>query len=149
MALSTEDLLQNWGRWLRAGPRVDGQCGSIEGRWRSARCWYPPQPRPLPSDELDALRVDRVMHLVPRRHRNALRLHYLHRFPVFLVARRVAIGADEIEEFMRRARLVVKNLLTRAEKWATMRAITATAGVRRDTHPRGSSVAPRVTPMPG
>ena len=55
------ERLENWGRWLRSGMGGSGgHCVSIEHRYRSPQCWYPPEPR-MVIDVRDAWKVQDAM----------------------------------------------------------------------------------------
>lgn len=62
----------NWVRWCNQKGLYQGRCGSIEGAYRSPQHWDPPEPRPQPIDELDAVLVNRAFtHLAQLSPRNA------------------------------------------------------------------------------
>ena len=125
-------LLENWGRWLRSNPVVRQHCYSIEGRYRSPQCWYPPEPREPDADPHAAMRVERAMPYLPGRSRRALELRYVRRLPLSIVAKRIAIHVGDIDEFMERAKLILKNILTLREKKRIVSADYRDFRLRRD-----------------
>lgn len=123
--MTIEDDLQNWARWVRVRP-VQGHCASIEHRfrfrtspdvdWREA----PPVVPLSPIDVLSAIDVEKVMRLVPKGHRAALKLHYVLRMPYKLACKRLHLGYDVWERYIDDARLMVENLLRRSDKRRTI-----------------------------
>jgi hypothetical protein len=51
---------RNWVRWCLAKGLYQGRTGSIEGAYRSPQHWDPPEPRPEPVDELDAILMNKA-----------------------------------------------------------------------------------------
>lgn len=105
-----EFRLLNWANWALYGRGGKGHCGSIEHRWRSPQCWYPQEPV-IPVDVLDALNVEHCMVRLPAFERRLLKEHYVWRRSARNICRGLAIHKDRFAELLRRARLMVRNLL--------------------------------------
>ena len=125
--MDIEDILMNWARWVRVR-QVQGHCASIEHRYRmKSRAdstptgwgdWLitPPSRPALPVDALSALAVERVMRLVPRGHRKALKLCYVFNMPNKLICLRLVIRLADWDRFLVDARCMVANLLLQQQK---------------------------------
>lgn len=105
--------LCEWGRWGRLKPSY-GHCASIEHRYRSPQCWYPPEPRPVEPNLWDALAVERTMRHLPPKHRKALVMRYIRLMKPEMVWQRLILRPYLLGLHMREARQMVGNLLKKA-----------------------------------
>ena len=55
-----EVRFQNWVRWCNQKGLYRGRVGSAEGDWRSPQIWDPPEPRPEPINDPDAVEMNRA-----------------------------------------------------------------------------------------
>lgn len=102
--------LVEWGRWGRTKPAY-GHCASIEHRYRSPQCWYPPEARPPEPDLWAAVAVEKTMRHLPEDHRKALVFCYVRQMRPEMCWQRLKLRPYLLGERMRRARLMVRNLL--------------------------------------
>ena len=123
-SLSDDELerqLENWGRWCRELPSR-GHCESIESRYRSPQHWHDlgaPQAPARPVDRDAALNVNRAWGVTPQPWKAVLRDWYVFRANPKMACRRVKIPFVAHDDYLRDARLMVRNLLTR-HGWATI-----------------------------
>ena len=104
--------LVNWGNWARVKPHYH-HCASIEHRYRSPQCWYPPEPRPPEPDLFDALAVERTMRHLPQKHRESLFLRYVCRLSPEAVRRKMRVPLEDMWLLLDAARVMVINRLER------------------------------------
>jgi len=102
-------FLTAWGSWCRWSP-APAHCASIEHRYKSPQCWYPPEPRPPPVDEAQALLIERQMRIVQRVPRKLLKFRYVYRAEPIWIARRLRFHALEFDQRLYTARQIVLNL---------------------------------------
>ena len=104
--------LVNWGNWARDKVHY-GHCMSIEHRYRSPQCWYPPEPRPPEPNLFEALDVERVMRFLPSKHREALVLRYVCRMTPEGVRRKLRVPLEDLWLLLDAASVMVTNRLRR------------------------------------
>ena len=103
------DYLLHWGRWLRVS-NPQGQCRSIEHRYRSPQCWYPPEPRPEPPEEQKAQSIEKVMRIVQKGPRRLLKFKYVYRADREWISKRLRLDGDRYETQLYTARQIIKVL---------------------------------------
>jgi hypothetical protein len=101
------DYLLHWGRYVRVS-YPQGHCWSIEHRYRSPQCWYPPDPKPAPVNATWASLVERNMRIVPRVSRRLLKFKYVDRADHAWIRRRLHLRDFDPELY--KARQIIKNL---------------------------------------
>jgi hypothetical protein len=115
----TDDIeitLRNWAAWARI-PKHPAHCGSIEYRYRSPQCWFPPAPQ-ITIDHAAAIEVERLTRFLPARWHMALKYRYVYLADPRWCARRLAVHIDDWPDLLADARSAIGNLLTRAEQRA-------------------------------
>ena len=117
-SLSEHELelaLENWGRWCFE-KAAQGHCMSIEHRWRSPQQWYDlgePKAPSLPIDPLLALAVNRAWRVMPHPYKAVLSEWYVLRRNPVRTCRALAIARSAHDEYIRIARIMCMNILTR------------------------------------
>lgn len=76
-----DELLIEWKKWCfwhdeNIGPDPVS-CASIEHRYVSPQCWWPPEPRQEPPNDWVGLRVEKAVQKLPERPRAVLRMEFL------------------------------------------------------------------------
>ena len=88
-----EDRLQEWKRWCMSGRRHRGQCGSLEGNYRSPQHWDPltwaPDARPI---AYRAFEVELIVVVMPDPWRLTLTLFYIRHAHLAEIRRRLRRG---------------------------------------------------------
>ena len=109
--LSVHLRLENWGRWCRVKPRF-GRAQSAEGGYRpeAGNVFDPPEPK-LFIDPLDAEVINGALLKLAHEFRWGLRMRYFERRPDRIIAKKLAVPRLKYQPFMRRARLMVMNVL--------------------------------------
>ncbi len=129
-----DDYLAEWRKWCfwrdePIGPE-DVSCASIEHRYISPQCWWPPEPRQEPPVEWIGLSVEKAVQALPERYRAVLRMEFLgvavlhgRRRRVFRETgdtpetisnrkrRSLHMAKWDYEETLERARIMVRNVL--------------------------------------
>jgi len=103
----TDYLLKHWGRWVRSST-TQGYCGSIEHRYKSPQCWYPPNPKPEQPDELAALLIERFMRIIAKQPRKLLKFKYVYQADQAYIAQRLKL--KDYDQALYTARQIILNL---------------------------------------
>ena len=97
------DRIHNWARAFRPGYVIQ-TCGSAEGNYRSNwRQWVALQdiPHSEPIDLIDAQRVETAWKgMVSRKHKEALRHHFIYQCPNYVVARKARCKVWQVQELL-------------------------------------------------
>ena len=129
------ERIQNWARWARENSRSIGHCSSIEHRYKSPQCWYPPEPKAI-IDLFDAVRVEKVVRQLPNEYQKPFVLYWVQFYGhghnrqakredmtnmiVKQLARRYKIGINYrlLWERIHETHLMVRNRLTANTEYA-------------------------------
>jgi hypothetical protein len=103
-----QQRLINWGRWCREGMSY-GHCASIEHRYQSPQCWYPPEAKPPILDIHDGRKVELAVRVLIVDQRELLRLHYAKRYNLQALRRRFKNG--NVQELLLFAQGSLKRVL--------------------------------------
>lgn len=118
-----ESLLENWARWSRELPER-GHCSSLEHRYRSPQTWHDlgaPQAPSQPVNREAALAVNRAWGAMPQPWKGVLRDWYVFGANPRMTCRRIKIPFSAHPDYLRDARMMCRNLLTRLGWWSTIR----------------------------
>lgn len=115
-----EDLL-NWGMWCKRSRRA-GRCASAEGGYIPERVRQEKvREARVQVNSLSAERINSGMLLIPKEERHALQLRYYLSLPDRIIARKLGVNIEAYPACMRRARLMLRNVLRYGEKDCILR----------------------------
>lgn len=102
--------LENWAAWSRDRFRKN-HCASAEWRWRPGDVHQEDRgPRDM-WDSLDAEKVFNAIRGMPHKWRCLLHEHYIHKPPIMVICRKLAIRKDTLPDELNRARVMLENRL--------------------------------------
>ena len=106
--------LENWASWCRANPHRS-HCFSIEHRYKPPPCWESQNPR-IEIDILDAAIIERTVIQLPDQSKLALKYAVvLPWVPFWEQIRRIGCKSRAYDETIRRAKIMLKNVLDKHE----------------------------------
>jgi DNA-directed RNA polymerase specialized sigma24 family protein len=101
--------LNNWKAWVV--PRPPSWVSPMFRQYKSkAFQWHAPEYRHT-CDTLDALRVERTISRLPRKHRDAIRWHYVICSNPTSAQRQLGVGKAELNQLVIEGRSMLKNML--------------------------------------
>ena len=111
-----EKTLKNWASYVRDRKSRQQHCASIEHRYKSPQCWYPPGPRPPDINWQEALSVEKIVVWMGLQHgtkkyKTLLVGHYIKYSPHIVTCKRSGIRLCDYDATLQVARLIVRNRL--------------------------------------
>lgn len=109
--------LENWARYFRDHGASYTHCRSFEHRYRSPQCWHPEEPI-IPTDSIDASRIERALGHLPEFVRTTLAAHYVfggrweqNHFVRRLACKDVSCHKSQYHDMVSRAEKMLENHL--------------------------------------
>lgn len=102
----THDRLLNWSRWVTVRPHGWAVAPMFKQAQSNSRQWHAPD-AVIPVDTLDAVRVEKAVSAMPRKHRDALRWHYVHKHSPIKAAHSLAVSKSGLYELVVNARYML------------------------------------------
>jgi hypothetical protein len=113
------ESLLTWADWCHTRRRA-GRCLSAEGQYVRETTRAPSKPI-AKSDAIAAEKINSALLLIPVHERSALQMRYFQLIPDRIIARKLKLNTEAYPVFMRRARLMLKNVLRLAENGPILR----------------------------
>jgi DNA-directed RNA polymerase specialized sigma24 family protein len=109
--------IENWANWNRERAfKANKHCASIEHKYRSPQCWYPPEPK-LIVDNLDALKIERaLLDPYPEKLKHVIKMHYVKKKPSRVICDFIHIPWKQFDLYFKRAHEMLDNRLRFAIK---------------------------------
>ena len=111
--MKLEERLQNWGKWARTGIKLK-TCGSAEKHYRAPwRQWVELKDISISDtiDAFDAELVEYAWRTIPFKSAKLLKLHYIRRLPVSVIAGRCGIKLWHYDAAFARAHYHIRQSL--------------------------------------
>lgn len=111
-----EYYLENWARWCKVKHGV-ATCDSIEHKWKSPQEWGAPGAPEVPRGAIDLVKARQVnvaWLAMPEPYKQVLRDDYVFKRNPRVTCRRYGLAFSAYDEYVRRARLMCRNLMMQA-----------------------------------